>query len=111
MQDLVISWRNIWRNPRRSILTLSAIAFACILLIFMLSFQLGSYESMINASVRLSTGHIQIQAKGYQKDQKMEQVIPNPDKIISMIKSVSGITGIARRSYAFAMASSATRTR
>lgn len=111
MGDLILAWRNIWRNPRRSVLTLSAIAFACVLLVFMLSFQLGSYESMISASVRLSTGYIQIQAKGYQKDQKMEQVVPDSQKIMSSIRSVPGITGVSARNYAFAMASSAARTR
>lgn len=111
MTDFILAWRNIWRNPRRSVLTLSAIAFACILLVFMLSFQLGSYESMINASVRLSTGHIQIQAQGYHKDQKMEQVVEHPEGLIGQLKSVPGVTGVTTRSYAFAMASSAARTR
>ena len=46
-----MAWRNIWRNTRRSILTAAAIAFACMLLVFMLSFQFGSYSTMINASV------------------------------------------------------------
>lgn len=111
MIDFLLAWRNVWRNPRRSFLTLSAIAFACILLVFMLSFQLGSYESMINASVRLSTGHLQIQALGYQNDRKMEQVVDRPQAIMDSISHIPGITGITTRSYAFAMASSPSRTR
>lgn len=111
MVDFLLAWRNVWRNPRRSFLTLSAIAFACILLVFMLSFQLGSYESMINASVRLSTGHLQIQALGYQNDRKMEQVVPDPRKIMERLGRIPGISGITVRSYAFAMASSSSRTR
>ena len=63
--DTKMAWRNIWRNPRRSGLTIAAIAFACVLLVFMLSFQFGSYETMITNSVTIHTGHLQVQAAGY----------------------------------------------
>ena len=65
--DIPLAWRNIWRNPRRTVLTVAAIAFAALLLVFMLSFQFGTYETMINASVSLRTGHLQVQAAGYQE--------------------------------------------
>ena len=65
--DVKMAWRNIWRNPRRTILTICAIAFASLLLVFMLSFQFGSYETMINTSVKIHTGHLQIQADEYQE--------------------------------------------
>jgi putative ABC transport system permease protein len=51
--DVKMAWRNIWRNPRRSVLTILAIAFASTLLVFMLSWQFGSYDTMINASVKI----------------------------------------------------------
>ena len=62
-----MAWRNIWRNPRRTLLTVCAIIFASVLLVFMLSFQFGSYETMINTSVKISTGHLQVQAEAYQE--------------------------------------------
>ena len=61
--DAKMAWRNIWRNTRRTILTIGAIAFASLLLVFMLSFQFGSYETTINTSVKIQTGHLQIQAR------------------------------------------------
>lgn len=71
IHDIPLAWRNIWRNPRRTVLTVSAIAFAALLLVFMLSFQFGTYETMINASVSLRTGHLQVQAAGYRDEQRM----------------------------------------
>ena len=77
---LPMAWRNLWRNPRRSVLTMTAIAFASILLIFMLSWQFGSYDTMINASVKIHTGHLQVQAAGYNDDRDMRRVVPHPDE-------------------------------
>ena len=79
--DAKMAWRNIWRNPRRTLLTISAIAFACILLVFMLSFQFGSYDTMINSSVKINTGHLQIQAKGYNENRKMRLVVSGPETV------------------------------
>jgi len=63
-----MAWRNIWRNRRRTVPTLSAIAFATVLLVFMLSFQFGSYDVMINTAVRIHTGHVQVQARDYHEN-------------------------------------------
>ena len=71
-----MAWRNIWRNPRRTILTVCAITFASVLLVFMLSFQFGSYETMINTSVKISTGHLQIQAEKYQEKKNLQPYFP-----------------------------------
>ena len=58
--DMKMAWRNVWRNPRRTWLTVCAIGFACVVLIFMLSFQFGSYETMINSSIKINTGHLEL---------------------------------------------------
>ena len=62
-------------QSRRSLLTMAAIAFAVLLLVFMLSFQFGSYEAMIDSAVRLSTGHVQVQAKGYNDNPEIRKVV------------------------------------
>jgi ABC-type lipoprotein release transport system permease subunit len=108
--DVKMAWRNIWRNPRRTILTISAIVFACVLLVFMLSFQFGSYDTMINSSVKINTGHLQIQDKGYHENKRMRRVVPDPaviDRILSQIPAVEAFTS---RGRAFALASSSERT-
>ena len=105
-----MAWRNIWRNPRRSILTMCAIAFASLLLIFMLSFQFGSYDTMINSAVKIHTGHLQIQAKGYREKRSMHLVVPDPGAIGRVLEKTPGIDAYTYRGNAFSLVSSKERT-
>jgi putative ABC transport system permease protein len=108
--DIKMAWRNIWRNTRRTILTISAIVFASTLLIFMLSFQLGSYGTMINASVKIHTGHLQVQAKGYQDKKDMRLVVPDPSAVGRLMDGVPEVEAYTFRADAFSLASSKERT-
>lgn len=108
--DARMAWRNIWRNPRRTALTISAIAFASLLLVFMLSFQFGSYDAMINASVKIHTGHLQVQASGYRERQSMRLVVPDPPEMAAILDRTPGIDAYTFRANAFSLASSGTRT-
>ena len=105
-----IAWRNIWRNPRRSLLTASAIVFACILLIFMVSLQTGSYEVIINTAVRLETGHIQVQAPGYNDKPEIRKVVRHPNEVSDLFDKNAEIEAIAFRANAFSLVSSKERT-
>lgn len=111
MGDLILAWRNVWRNPRRSALTIMAVTFAASLLVFMLSFQFGSYETMINASVRLSTGHLQVQAPRFNEKQEMRKTVEQPDAVIRAIHEYPGVVGVSPRAEAFALAAGPSRTR
>src|SRR6056297_2687185 len=105
-----MAWCNIWRNTRRSVLTVLAIAFACLLLVFMLSFQFGGYETLINSSVTIHTGHLQVQAKGYQENPDIRKVIAQPEKIITPLRNMQAVQAVSPRCQAFALASSQNRT-
>jgi ABC-type lipoprotein release transport system permease subunit len=105
-----MAWRNIWRNTRRTILTICAIAFASLLLVFMLSFQFGSYETMINTSVKIQTGHLQIQAREFQEKKSIRLVVPEPAKIAEILKPIPGIAAYTYRGQAFSLVSSNERT-
>ena len=108
--DTKMAWRNIWRNTRRSVLTISAVTFATTLLIFMLSWQFGSYDTMINSAVRLHTGHLQVQAKGYQDKRSMRLVVPEPESVGVFLSRHPGVAAHTFRATAFSLASSEERT-
>lgn len=108
--DVKMAWRNIWRNPRRSILTMTAIAFATLLLVFMLSFQFGSYDTMINSAVKIHTGHLQVQAGGYQDKKRMRLAVPDPGAIGTILEATPDIEAYTYRANAFSLVSSKERT-
>ena len=59
-----LAWRNLWRQPRRTWLTASAMIFSNVLLVFMISLQMGMYQMMIDNSLKPYTGHLQVQRSG-----------------------------------------------
>ena len=105
-----MAWRNLWRHSRRTWLTLGAIIFSNVLLIFMIALQLGSYGMMIENSLRTFSGHLQIQAPGYKEEQKMRQVVPEVRSLAVTTREILASENVAARAVGFAMASSEDRT-
>ncbi len=108
--DTKMAWRNIWRNTRRTILTICAIAFASLLLVFMMSFQFGSYETMINTSVKIHTGHLQIQAQDYQEKKNIRLVVATPAQLATILEKIPQVESYTFRGQAFSLVSSKERT-
>ncbi len=107
---LRLAWRNLWRHPRRTWLTLAAIAFSNMLLVFMISLQFGMYGLMIDNSLKALTGHLQVQAAGYLDDQKMRQVVPDIAAHAERLEASLALDTIAPRAVAFALLSSEDRS-
>ncbi|KIX13623.1 ABC transporter permease [Dethiosulfatarculus sandiegensis] len=105
-----MAWRNVWRNKRRTLLTVMAISFACVLLVFMLSWQFGSYQTMINLAVMIHTGHLQVQAKGYHEDRNIRQVIRQPAEVLKLLAPLKQVKAVTTRAEAFSLLSSQDRT-
>ena len=70
-----LAWRNLWRHSRRTWLTATAMIFSNVLLVFMISLQFGSYEMMINNTLQAFSGHLQVQAEGFNENPKMRSSI------------------------------------
>ncbi len=107
---LRLSWRNIWRHPRRTLLTLSAIAFAAAILVFMVTLQLSSYDTMIDYTLRVYHGHLQVQPEGYLDKPQMRNTIPDARALGSHIRKLTGSAAVSVRAVGFALASSKARS-
>jgi len=105
-----LAWRNLWRRKRRTWLTVGAMVFSNILLVFMISLQIGMYGMMINNTLRAQTGHLQVQAPGYKDDHKMRQVVPDVKRLAEELRQGLATDQVAARASAFALVSSADRS-
>lgn len=107
---LRLAWRNLWRHKRRTWITAGAMIFSNLLLIFMISLQFGSYQMMIDNTLKAYTGHLQIQAKGYNDDPKIRNSFSGIISLADKIRQQMGTNRVAARGVAFAMVSSEQRS-
>ena len=104
------AWRNIWRNKRRTILTMCAIGFGASLIVFSVGLQLGQYDLMISGSTRIYQGLVQVQKDGYLDEARMRNSIPDAQSLGNKIRKETGIKDVAVRANGFALVSSKERT-
>ena len=105
-----LAWRNLWRRKRRTWLTVGAMVFSNVLLVFMISVQVGMYALMISNTLRAQTAHLQVQAQGYKDDLKMRQVVPEVETLATTLRQELDSDQVAARATAFALVSSADRS-
>jgi putative ABC transport system permease protein len=108
--SLRLAWRNLWRHPRRTWLTTGAMIFSNVILVFMISMQLSFYRLMIENTLRASTGHLQVQARGYLEDQRIRQTVPDVVSLADRLRRELGLQSVAPRASAFALLASADRS-
>jgi putative ABC transport system permease protein len=60
-----MAWRNVWRNRRRSLLTIMAISLGLGFNIFMRAIGDGFHEQMVDNSVRSHIGHLEVHLRSY----------------------------------------------
>jgi len=107
---LRMAWRNLWRHKRRTWLTVGAMIFSNLILVFSISLQFGSYQMMIDNTLKSYTGHMQIQREGYNDEPKMRSSIDAIIPLANEVRQQLGSDTVAARGVAFAMTSSEERS-
>ena len=75
---LTLSWRNLWRNHRRTGIMLGAIAIGVWAMIFMTALMRGMVDDMLNQGIHNLPGHIQVQDPTYLDDPNVVNSIAAP---------------------------------
>jgi putative ABC transport system permease protein len=100
MTTLRIATRNVFRHRTRSIITLSAIAFGCVALIFVSGFFEDLFFKMRESYVKGHTGHLQVYRRGFfdrGSGNPFDFLIENPDEITPFIRRTDGVLSVTAR--------------
>ena len=86
MKTIKLSWRNLWRNPTRTNVTISAVALCIAILIIFQSMIVGLIEKAVFNTTNLIIGEVQIHANDYLNDRSIYKSLKNREKIKSIAK-------------------------
>jgi len=81
-----LAWRNIWRNPRRTAVIMTAIIIGVWSMIFLGALMRGISDGMVRNGIATLTGHIHVHHKGYRNDPVIENSITNPAVVETALK-------------------------
>jgi ABC-type lipoprotein release transport system permease subunit len=76
---LIMAWRNVWRNWRRTVIAGIAIALGLTFILMFDGFLGGMNEALYGNTVKLQGGHVQVHAPGYREKMNRMPLLPLAD--------------------------------
>ena len=101
---LRLAWRNLWRNGRRTALTVAAAAFAVALTLGALAVTHGQHSHWIDQVVRAYPGHVEVSLAGYRDNRTLDYAMTLDPARAAALDQVSYIRGWAPRLESWALA-------
>lgn len=108
---LLLAWRNIWRNKRRSVITISSIAFGVLFACMMMSLQLGTLDHVVDNAVKFYSGHLQIHQEGYWEEKIIDNSLIYTEALLNDLSIIEGVEAVVPRIEYFALAAFDSKTR
>lgn len=85
---ILMGWRNIWRNPRRTLVILAAVVVGVWSMIFLAALMRGVTDQLLENGISTLTGHLQIQQEGYREDPVIQNHIKEPEHVARVLNDV-----------------------
>jgi ABC-type lipoprotein release transport system permease subunit len=80
-----MAWRNVWRNSRRSLVTMAAMGFALLVMILFAGLIEGYLQSMERNVLDLEVGDLQVFAEGYRDNPSIYERIEDIDILLARL--------------------------
>lgn len=108
---LRLAWRNIWRNKRRTLITVSSIMFAVVFALFVESIERGAHDVMIDNMTQFHTGYMQIQDYRFEDEPSLDNAFNYDESFSERITGMEEIDYTAPRIETFMLAAGEEITR
>ena len=92
-----IAWRNLWRNRRRTLLTLFSIVFGVFLAIMFTALQDRNWSDMIDLAARLGGGHVSIAHLDYSEIPSLKKTIQDSAALAAIARKQQYVTKVTGR--------------
>jgi ABC-type lipoprotein release transport system permease subunit len=102
---LTLALRNIGRNKRRSLLTISAMVVSSSLLILALGVFSGMLRDMLSSVTEQYHGHVVVMQQGYEEDRDMFANFSPAPQLLEGLKKMPEIVGVSPRLRGFGLVS------
>ncbi|MFO8070608.1 MAG: FtsX-like permease family protein [Polyangia bacterium] len=102
-----MAWRNLWRNRRRTVITLAGIAFGAMLAVIFTGIGDASWTAMIDLAARMGTGHVAIQHPRYRDTPAIRHCIGDVEQKLALARSDPEVSDAVARVGAHAMLATA----
>ncbi len=107
---LGLAWRNLWRNPRRTLIAMSAIGFGYAMLLFVACLMAGLRQQMIETGTSLVLSDIEVHAPGYYPNRSIYQTLggrqgTNVGALLAAIAADPRVDAASPRVYAYGLVS------
>lgn len=84
---LAMAWRNVWRNARRSLITMSALSVGVAGIVGLYSYREAANEMIVRDVTTGLLGHLQVHGRGYQEAPSVSTMISHPQQVEAVLRN------------------------
>jgi ABC-type lipoprotein release transport system permease subunit len=108
MNTMRIAWRNLWRNSRRTGITIVAMSLSTAVLIITYALMLGMMVQMEHSVTDVTVGQVQVHHRNYLKERSLYDTVDGWENILETARG-QGIAA-APRAFGFGLLSSGNKS-
>jgi putative ABC transport system permease protein len=108
---LKVAWRNIWRNPLRSLIVLVSIILGIWAGLFVISFSYGLNQQRVAQGIYSTISHIQVHNPKFEQEERVIFDLPETETIMQALEQQPRVQAYSVRTVFNGMIQSATASR